>query len=278
MSEPPQLVDQDEREYHADHSRISHSMLEVFRKSPRLFQGRFLTKEWPGETSSAMDFGKAAHALALESRKVYVPIPASALNEQGHKKGAAWKAFEAEHVGKVLLKPDDITQLESMVASLRATPLARDIVDAPARREVVLRWTDEQTDIPMKCRIDVLRETFEWVADMKTSRTINTRQWAAQAYELGYHRQAALYCDAVESICKTRPKFYFVPMLKEPPYSCDVFELSEMFIHIGKIENAALLLELKQRADAADWSERGAGEIKAIDPPSWAERQFINSL
>ena len=54
-------------EYHAMTDRVSHSMLEVFRKSAALYHGRFVTKEIPApEPTSAMTFGNAVHAAVLE--------------------------------------------------------------------------------------------------------------------------------------------------------------------------------------------------------------------
>ena len=126
----PQLLGLAAEEYHRDHSRVSHSMLEVFRESPRLYYRRFVTREYPSERTDAMDFGTAAHAMLLEDRRVFVPIPRDALNADGHRKGAAWKQFAAENDGKILLTPDQQATLEAMVAELRRHRMAASLIVA----------------------------------------------------------------------------------------------------------------------------------------------------
>jgi hypothetical protein len=253
-------------------------MMEVFSQSPRLYQGKFITREFESESTDAMDFGKAAHALLLESSVIYEVIPANVLSKSGSKTGAAWKEYEASRPGKLLLKADQADLLSRMGSSLAEHPIASDIVNAPGRREVVVRWTDEDTGVAMKCRIDAMRDTFRWIADMKSTATIDEREWSRTALRLGYHRQAALYTDAVFAIAKTGPEFYFIPMLKEPPYTVDVFQLSELFLDMGRRENEALLREFVRRRDANDWSERGYGLVKTIEPPDWAARDFFKRV
>ncbi len=272
MSETPQLIDQDEGEYHADHSRISHSMLEVFRKSPRLFQGRFLTKEWTGDTSSALDFGKAAHALALESRKVYVPIPAEGvLNEQGHKKGANWKAFEAANAGKILMKPDDVADLKKIMAAIDAHDRARKAIRCKAHRECVIHWTDADTGLPCKCRIDVLMEGMKLVIDLKTADDNDPVWFAKTCYDRGYHRQADYYQNAIEALTGERPQFLFVAAMKSPPYTVRVFPMHATFFAIGRTENRADMAKLAQRYADNYWEDDSHGQLEQpLEPPVWA--------
>lgn len=272
----PEIIDQDEGDYHADVRRISHSMLEVLHESPRLYHGRFITGEYPFDRSDALDFGKAAHAMALESRRVYVPIPDDVLATNGARSTKAYREFAAKHNGKVLFKTEHIETLENMVAELRRHPIAKDIIEAPAKRECVIHWADYETGLPMKCRIDVLRDGFTWAADMKTARSCKPRLFAKTAYDLGYHRQAALYRRAVEAITHTAPSFYFVPMLKEPPYTVEVYELSDVFLDLGEMENRRLIDDLSRRMDENDWDDDRYGEIKTLSPPMWAIRDAFN--
>lgn len=274
----PKLLDMPADEYHADHFRTSNSMLSVFRQSRRLFEGQYVTGEFPRETSDTMDFGKAAHALTLESSVIYVRIPHAVLNADGHKKGKAWKEFEAAHPGQILLKPSEVDDLQRMVDALQKHPLARDMIEAPGRREVVIHWTDEATGMDMKARLDMLRDGFHYIADMKGTTIIDPTEWAWHCFKLGYHRQAALYSDAIAAITKSTPTFYFVPVLKEPPFTVDVFTLSDTFLQMGREENAQLIRQLSECADSGDWSEPGFAEIKTISPPARVEREFFSRM
>jgi hypothetical protein len=274
----PKLLDLPAHEYHSYFSRVSHSMLEVFRESRRLYEGRFITKKFPHDSSPKMDFGKAAHALTLESSVIYVRIPRAVLNADGHKKGAAWKEFEAAHAGQILLKPSEVDDLQHMVDAMQSHPLARDMLEAPGRREVVVHWTDEETGVDRKARLDMLEESFLYVADMKGTGIIKPDDWAWHCWKMGYHRQAASYSGAIEQICKKSPAFYFVVVLTEAPYTVEVFELSEMFLQIGRDENTAALKALIECERTGDWSEPGFGHVKTISPPARIEREYFSRI
>lgn len=271
----PKLLDLPADEYFADTTRVSNSMRETFRRSRRLFEGEYITGTFPRETSDTMDFGKAAHALTLESSVTYVRIPHAVLNAQGHRKGAAWKEFEAAHPGQILLKPEQVDDLQHMVDALQRHPLARDILEAPGRREVVVHWTDEETGIDIKARLDFLADAFLYVADLKGTTIIEPESWSRHCYKMGYHRQAATYTSAIEAICKKPPSFYFIPVLTEPPYTVEVFELSEMYLDIGREEIAGDLAAMQKCMESGDWSEPGFGTVKTISPPRYIERDFF---
>src|SRR5262245_9918570 len=110
----------DPASYHSDQANsISHSDLEVFRESPRLYQGRFITGECPREATAALELGTLIHAVVLEPENAaYAIIPPEALNADGHRKGAAWKQFAAANEGKLLLKPDEFQPVDAMLAEI----------------------------------------------------------------------------------------------------------------------------------------------------------------
>jgi hypothetical protein len=274
----PKLLDMPAEEYFADHSRVSNSMLSTFRKSRRLYQGQYVTGQFPHETSGTLDFGKAAHALTLESSVIYVRIPRAVLNEQGHKKGKPWKEFEAAHPGQILLKPDEVDDLQRMVDALQSHPLARDMLEAPGRREVVVHWTDEPTGVDRKARLDMLEESFIYIADMKGTGIIKPDDWAWHCWRMGYHRQAATYSDPIEQISKKTPTFYFVAVLTEPPYTVEIFELTDLYLQIGRDENTAALRAIAECERTGDWSEPGFGHVKTISPPPRIERDYFSRI
>lgn len=51
--------------YHADRECISRSMLEDFIEDPALFEGKYITREFPPEKGAALDFGTVVHDIVL---------------------------------------------------------------------------------------------------------------------------------------------------------------------------------------------------------------------
>lgn len=264
----PKLLDMPADEYHADYSRVSHSMLETFRESPRLYYGRYVTREYPSERTDAMDFGTAAHAMLLEDRRVFVPIPRDALNGDGHRKGAAWKQFAAENEGKILLTPDQQATLEAMVAELRRHRMAAKLLGCRGEREHTIHWTDEATGLDMKCRIDIAMEGMAIIGDYKT--TADAAKFDTQHYDMGYHRQDALYRDAVKSVTGEHPQFLFVVQQKSPPYAVRVVPLSPQLVTIGRMENRNDIAALIRCRDDDMWDGPFHGRVEQpIEPTPW---------
>lgn len=270
----PKLLDMPAEEYHRDHSRVSHSMLEVFRESPRLYCGRFVTREYPSERTDAMDFGTATHAMLLEDRRVFVPIPRDALNADGHRKGSAWKQFAAENEGKILLTPDQQTTLECMVAELRRHKMAAKLLGCRGEREHTIHWTDEATGLDMKCRIDIVLEGMAIIGDYKTS--ADAAKFDTQLYDLGYHRQDALYRDAVKGVTGELPQFLFVVQQKSPPYTVRVVPLSPQLVTIGRMQNRQDIAALISCRGADCWDAPSHGRVETpIEPKPWMIKNVL---
>lgn len=267
--EVAQLLDIPEAEYHADYSRVSHSMLEVFIESPRLYRGRFITREFPPKQSEAFDFGKAAHAMVLEDRRVYVPIPPDALSRKGRRQGAAWDAFKAQHVGKILLKTEQQVALEFMVAEIRRHPRASRIVNCQGVREQTIHWTDAETGLPMKCRLDIMPWPLTFLADLKTCESVDPHKWATAVRENGYHRQQDTYQDAAEALLGERPPFFFVPCMKSAPYTVKVRDLSDDLADLARHENRDAIRRLVECMETDNWDEPNYGEIETTHKPRW---------
>src|SRR3990167_2615646 len=57
-------------EYHADRDCLSNSATSVFIDNPALYHGRFITGEYPHESTKATEFGEVFHEIVLEPQRV----------------------------------------------------------------------------------------------------------------------------------------------------------------------------------------------------------------
>lgn len=257
-------------EYHADSANsVSHSELECFARSPRLYQGRYLTGEFPKEESLALDMGTVLHAEILENEKAHVVIPRDVLATNGSRRGAQWDQFEAEHAGKILLKEAEYAPVAHMTEAIKAHEAANRILFGTAgSNEVSVRWICEQTGVLRRARIDRLLGNL--ICDLKSCRDAGAKAFAKVALDLGYHRQAAYYQDAMQAMTGERMPFVFIAVEKTPPFTCAAYELNDEFLMLGRQDNERLLRQFCACRDSGNWTTESHGKIVSLSCPPWA--------
>lgn len=259
--------------YHADQANsISHSDLEVFRCSPRLYQGRFLTGEFKRESTKALEFGDIFHEIILAPQLTqrYCIIPSTVLNDQGHRKGKAWLDYQAANDGKYLFKDSEFLPAEKLIANIRARERAcQFLFDDPGQNEIAIRFDIPELGFIGRCKLDRLLERL--IVDVKTTNDASPRAFAKTAFDRGYHRQAAWYQDAVEALRGERLPFVFIACEKVEPYSVRVYELSPEFLAIGAEENEADLRRFAEAKRLNVWDDENADTILELSPPGYAK-------
>lgn len=257
-------------DYYADQRQsVSHSDLEVFRESPRLYEGQFLTGEWPAEETDDMVFGRVFHGLCLEDVIGAVLIPREVLSASGQKRGKAWDEFEAAHAGKVLMTAAQLEQMAWMRGAIETHEQAnRLLFELPGKNECTIRWTDPETGLVCRCRIDRLLERV--IVDLKTTADASPKRFAGTVYEYGYHRQAAFYRRAVFALTGEWLPFAFIAVEKTPPFEVAVFDLTDEFLRLGEEETAEDLRQFARCRESGVWQREFYGEIETIDVPRWA--------
>lgn len=257
-------------EYHADSANsVSRSELKDFGYSPALYFGRHVLGEYPREESPALDFGSALHGLALEGDSGVVVIPEHVLSKNGARSGQAWKDFEAEHDGKILMKSHEFAPVEKMLAAIQRHALAANLIfGRPGQNEIGLRWYCKDTGIRRRARLDRLLDDGA-IVDLKSTNDCRPAEFVKSIVKFGYHAQAAYYCDAIEAMTGERIPFVFVAVEKTAPYGCECFELDEEFLEMGRAENLRLLERLAECRKSGVWETSTHGQIVTVSPPNW---------
>jgi hypothetical protein len=265
-------------EYHATPGVWSNSQKEVLIKSPPLFRGRFLTGEFLRESSMEFDIGTVAHAALADPAgldNVLAIIPPTALNEQGHRKGAAWKAWSDANAGKIQMKPGEAAPVQAMVRNVREHPKAAMLLDSPGHTEYTVTWRDEESGLLLRARPDKIAETDVGtvLVDIKTTRTETPREFSNSIVKFGYHRQAAWYMEGCRELGIFPVAFLFIVVDKSPAHECEVYQLDQRAIELGQQQNRAAINELAWRLKTNNWRQSGWGEVLTIYLPEWAYRQ-----
>ena len=263
-------------EYHADTTHVSHSALEVFRYSARLFHDRYVSGDEPrAEPTPQMKLGSALHAALLEEHAFDDMIAPAPICDRRTKEGkATWAAFCASHGHKIILPADDYDAVMRMAASITSHREAGRLLFHDDRIvETPLRWTDPATGIDCKAKPDCYIPRAA-IVDVKTCTNPETGAFARAALDLGYHRQAAFYLDAVHAAGDTDcGRFFFIAVSNKPSYEASVLSLDQAEIDLGRRQNAELLCRLEECRRTGQWASPWATGVNLLTFPKWCFSQ-----
>lgn len=166
---------------------IRWSLLREAAKSPAHYHWRL---ENPRPDTAAMAAGRLVHCAVLEPDEL--PRRYAVWGEA--RRGSDWRAFEAAAIGngQEVVTAAEYERAIAMRDAVHTHPVAaRYLSQKRARTEVTLTWTDAQTKLACKARLDWLgTRTF---IDLKTTRDNAERAFGRVAGSLAYHGQMAFY-------------------------------------------------------------------------------------
>lgn len=159
--------------------------------------------------TDALIFGKLAHCMLFEPEEVGKRF---LIMDWGTKTRGTKKHEEAKaaNPNMILVSPDEYQKAGKMLAALMDHRLAREIIK-DAYCEVPFAWTDEQTGLPCKAKIDAYKNTPYGLVliDYKTSSSIEDVLRYGQ--KLQYPIQSAFYCEAAKAKYGKEPvEFVFI--------------------------------------------------------------------
>lgn len=265
-------------QYHANPA-VSHSKLEVFRRRPRLYQMRYVTKELPApEPTAAFRIGSATHCAVLEPEKfptLYAQRP-EGIDRRTKEGRAAWESFTAQNVGKEFIDGEEWAQICAMMNAVRCNPLAGQLL---AQGTPELSWRVETGALPLQCRTDwfnpkgcELSAGRPYVADLKTIESLDAdafRSFEKACFSWGYHRQAGFYLPLItEIIGAPVTDFFFVAVEKQAPFGVAVFRLTDEAVATGQDESLADLRRLKICRETDNWPNIEP-EVTELGLPKW---------
>ncbi len=258
-------------EYHADRQWLSHSALEIFRKSPRLYK-RWFDGEWEREKTPEFRLGSALHAMLLEPDsfdQLFMAIDCASRNTKMYKEAASNEKRE-------ILLSSEFEHVMKMASAVKCHGWINRLIEY-ATKELAFRFINPLFDIPCKVRPDaigmILHHGIEHdaILDLKTSRNPSQDDWIRDAARFGYHRQAGFYLKGLMKVVELPPETMVVHIVvgSQEPYDVFAYELDGCSMATGLDENEELLFELKERRDNNNWTERNYGKIATVSLPKW---------
>ncbi len=206
------------------------------------------------EPTPALRFGKILHHAVLEpdlyKRQYCVAPDFGDLRFKDNK--AAKKEWLADHAGQTPVSSDEARAIGGMVGSLRAHPLASQIL-RDGQAELTATWTDKSTGLKCKARSDYWVERRGMLADLKTTEDASVEGFRKSIANYGYHRQDAFYRGGFLIAGAPVRHFVFVVVEKHAPFLVAVHALAPHIVQQGLDSIRADIETLARCLKSNDW-------------------------
>jgi exodeoxyribonuclease VIII len=268
-------------------SRLNWSTLRYIATSPKLLAWRV---EHPQPESPALRLGRAIHCAVLEPEAFparWVAATACAARTakgescrslgslyhagawycrvRGHAPEGAGEAPE----GIEVIAPEELDLVRVCAENVRThRPAAKLLTGGHSEQEI--EWTDPETGIECRGRVDYLRPAD--LVDLKSTRRETVREFERDAAANLYHGQLAWYHDGAIR-CGRLPSDaglpYVISVSTVEPYDVAAYRLSKATLEAGRILYRDLLQRYAQ-CQAASWWPGIAPDLAELDLPDWA--------
>ena len=174
----------------------------------------------PSRRRTTFDFGHAVHAKVLGVGLAIVAVPTELLATNGAVSTKAAKEFvaEARARGDVPLQAEVVATADAMAEAVLANTAARGAFEAEGDVELSMWWTDPESGVEARGRIDKAAATRAGVSlvDLKSTADGSPRAFTSSAAKFGYRLQGGAYCDGWQQATGDEPVgFLFVTVEKE---------------------------------------------------------------
>lgn len=229
---------------------VNKSTLWEMRKSPLHYW--HLMHDTPRKDTPAMKFGRAVHARLLQPESFDSEFAVAPDCDRRTKEGKAIWA-ELTESGKEIISSEDF---QAILAMEKEFPF-RFIQNA--KTEVPFTWTDSETGVYCKARLDAITESY--VIDYKTTMDASTAVFQREALRYGYDLQAAMYLEAARANGYKPKGFIFIAQEKSAPYLVNVIHAGDAFLDRGAWIMRDLLGKYKECTETGNWPGYGVNEL-----------------
>lgn len=268
-------------EYHADHSKIGHSMLDDFIESPKDYCARYIAKTKPRkEPTDAMKLGTAAHILLWEPENWDELVAPTApdlapdgkkwLRRKGSDHEKWWAEFLAGCNGKLALTDDQTNQARMAISAIRANDTAMSLLAMEGPQEYAIVWQDKETKLDCKARIDKVapRDEFDFLIDLKVTPDVSPAKFSRKMAAMGYGRQGSWYSEGYREVTGREPRFIFLAVSPETG-EVGIYAPKQSALALGHEQNHDGLKDLLTCLESGIWTAEYEEGIFDLDLPAW---------
>ena len=249
----------DELVYHRLPGLASTGAKRLIQRSPAHFR-------WEQEhrtEKAAYDFGHVVHGLVLGTGLEVDVIDA----DSWRSKTAQEARRESYANNRVPMLAADYERAARAAVAVQSHATASPLFHGGSA-EVSLFWTDEDTGVECRGRLDYLRP--DGIVDLKTTSDANPATFDRAVAKFGYDLQTAWYRGGYEVIAGERMRFVHVLVETEAPHAVSVVELDEEALHIGALKAARAREIYAECTRTGQWPGYDPTVIHPVGLPQWA--------
>lgn len=249
--------------------RFSH--LKHIKKSEKHYQ-HALTAE--NDSTPSLTLGTAVHVLIFEPELFDAEWTICDLNRNSND----WKAFKAEHDPEKILKTAEREAALRIAEAVRSDPEAAELLALPGEYEQALTWTDPETGILRKARLDkVSPPDIAVLTDLKTSADIAERAFGIAAGKFCYHGQMADYTDGLFVETGVEYRAVIIVVENKPPFDVGVLDVTGAEIEAGRMLVRELHERLAEAMKTDSWpgQYRGRSKLNMMPWDLWDEAHDV---
>lgn len=271
--------------YHALDA-CSNSRLTDMLDSPQMCRYRM---DNPLDPTDAMDFGSGTHCWVLEPEemeRLFVISGQCEATKKGDGKrcdkqgkfrlNGEWfcgtkghKPDYPDEMTETLIKSSDWLAMQQIRQAILAHPKAGPLIEAAGENELSILQEHGPTGLLCKMRPDISRMQVGTFADLKTCVSARKKEFEANLFRRGYHRQAGVYSHLARQAGLDVRRFVFIAVEKKPPYCVATYQLKADALAEGWREAQELMTQYRQCLDSDHWPGY-SDEISDIGLPEWA--------
>jgi hypothetical protein len=265
----------DRAEYDLVHS-VNFSTLKLMALSPAHYKAALEARQkGTSPETDAMRLGRAVD-LAVFEPKLFDKCVARWDGKV--RNGNAWRDFESDHMGELILTANQHQEAIELSAKIRNAPhVQKYLGEGSCQVTVAARFTKPaEHGLPgwafdVKGRLDRLAPGF--IVDLKTAADGEPDAFRRSAWSLEYAVQGAFYVDLVKAVTGKKLPYVLIVAEKGEPHVVSVWRLSDLSYRLARERYLEWLdrLALCQREN--HWPGYAEGELE-LDPPDWILRQM----
>ena len=174
---------------------LNFSALKWMATSPLHYQ-HWLKHRYPD--SDSFRLGRAVHAAVFEQDRFLEDFAVY----EGKRSGLRWLQYQEEFDRATILKDADMKTAVAVGDAVRAHPVASELLaDPDGEAESALQWTDGETGLQCKARLDWVAPTLGDLADLKTTRgSVGAWAFAVAMNRYQYYLQLAFYRRGYQAV------------------------------------------------------------------------------
>lgn len=271
-------LDISDDEYHGSAPGVSSTGLKALLRSPAHF---LAYKRNANRDTASRRFGRAVHAKVLEPAVFNQKF---VVWDLGDRRGSDFELFQLKNHGKTILTADEFERVQGCEDSLLNNPdfpLEVFLRGVPgeleaARAEFSIFWTDDETGVKCKVRLDAVRiDGTVMPLDLKSCDDAREEGFVQQVSRLHYDLQAAFYLEGLKRFTGQDAPFLFGAVESADPH-CSMFHImgsnSEWIANGRRKMRHALnaLAECERCGQYPGYPHRGVNELSM---PHWLQWQ-----